>query len=327
MILRVLGDIELALAVVDPVVEAVGGDAGGGRKIGRRLLAVLHPHLHRDADLLVAVALAHLRAIEVLDDRQMHVDRPLVAQRLLQRDVEHGVEQVLLAAQDVRDAHLGIINHHREVIGGHAVALADDEVLHLAGRHALAGPEHGIVEAVLLHRHGEAHDVRPVLGLILPDLRIGELRPAIDERPLLLLGLLAHGIELLARLVGLVGLAVGDQLLDERVVDRGALRLVDQLGVVPLQPKPAQVLQQLVAGLLGRAGQIGILDAQQKPPAEVAGQQPVEQRRAGAADVQIAGGRRAKRVTTVWFMVQDYRQETRVSSRPSGSAQALPCRR
>jgi hypothetical protein len=44
---------------------------------------------------------------------------------------------------------------------------------------------------------------------------------------------------------------------------------------------------------VGRARAIGVLDAQDEAPAVVAREEPVEQRGAGAADVQVAG--RARR--------------------------------
>jgi hypothetical protein len=48
----------------------------------------------------------------------------------------------------------------------------------------------------------------------------------------------------------------------------------------------------------GRALAVGVLDAQQELAAGVAGVEPVEQRRARAADMQEAGGRGGKRVTS-----------------------------
>ena len=67
------------------------------------------------------VALAHLRAVLVQDERDVCVLRRLDSERAEERDVLGRVRQMILAADDVRDAHLQIINHVYEVKHGHAV--------------------------------------------------------------------------------------------------------------------------------------------------------------------------------------------------------------
>jgi hypothetical protein len=63
---------------------------------------------------------------------------------------------------------------------------------------------------------------------------------------------------------------------------------------VPLQPHPAQVVQDRLLGFAGRSLEIGVLDAQDEGALLAARQQPVEQCRPGVADVQMAGGRRGE---------------------------------
>ena len=63
---------------------------------------------------------------------------------------------------------------------------------------------------------------------------------------------------------------------------------------VPIQPEPAQAVEDDVHGLLRVARGVGVLDAQDERAAGVAGIKPVEQGRARAADVQIAGRRWSK---------------------------------
>jgi competence protein ComEC len=71
----------------------------------------------------------------------------------------------------------------------------------------------------------------------------------------------------------------------------GALELEDGVAV-PIEAEPAHPVEDRVDRRLGRARAIGILDAQQELAAVMAREQPVEQRRARAADMQIAGRRR-----------------------------------
>ena len=56
--------------------------------------------------------------------------------------------------------------------------------------------------------------------------------------------------------------------------------------LVPIEPEPAQSIEDDLDRLLGIARHVGILDAQDESAAGVPGIQPVEQRRARPADVQ-----------------------------------------
>ena len=69
-----------------------------------------------------------MRAVAVQDERDVRVLRRLDAERAEQRDVLGGVAQVILAANDVRDAHLQIVHDVDEVEHGLAVGAHDDEV-------------------------------------------------------------------------------------------------------------------------------------------------------------------------------------------------------
>lgn len=71
----------------------------------------------------------------------------------------------------------------------------------------------------------------------------------------------------------------------------GAGELGDDVSI-PVEAQPAQTVQDGVDRRLGGAGTIGILDAQEELPAMVSCEKPVEQRRAGAADMQETRRRR-----------------------------------
>src|SRR6185436_2478446 len=60
--------------------------------------------------------------------------------------------------------------------------------------------------------------------------------------------------------------------------------------LVPVQAEPAQRVDDEVDVLVGGARLVGVLDAQDEGAAVVARVEPVEERRAGATDVQVSGG-------------------------------------
>src|SRR6476469_3279529 len=69
-----------------------------------------------------------------------------------------------------------------------------------------------------------------------------------------------------------------------------ALELVGDLAI-PIEAEPRQAVEDRLDRRLGRAGAVGVLDAQQVLAAMVLGEQPVEERGAGAADMEVAGRR------------------------------------
>ena len=112
---------------------------------------------------------------------------------------------------------------------------------------------------------------------------------AVDpERAALGLRLLALRGQLLLAHPAAIGVAALEQLVRDFGVARPELRLVIFVPV-PIEAEPAHPVEDRVDRLVGRARLVGILDAQQELAAVVAGEQPVEQRRARAADVQEAG--------------------------------------
>ena len=86
-------------------------------------------------------------------------------------------------------------------------------------------------------------------------------------------------------------MAIGQQFAGDLGVAFGAGELIDDLAI-PIEIEPGQAIEDGGDRGLGGAGAVGILDAQAELAAVVAGVEIVEQRGAGAADVQEAGGRR-----------------------------------
>ena len=91
----------------------------------------------------------------------------------------------------------------------------------------------------------------------------------------------------------MVGLALGQQLLRHLGMTLGAGDLADHFAIV-IQAQPGQALEDRLGRFGGRAGAVGIFDAQQELAAARAGIEPVEQRRACPADMQKAGRRGGK---------------------------------
>ena len=79
------------------------------------------------------------------------------------------------------------------------------------------------------------------------------------------------------------------QLLDRQPMQLDPLAL-DHRCAIPGQAQPAEAIENVVGELLLAALPIGVFYAQQELATVVTGEQPVENRRAGRADVQAAGG-------------------------------------
>ena len=61
---------------------------------------------------------------------------------------------------------------------------------------------------------------------------------------------------------------------------------------VPIEAKPPQAVENAADHGLRRSLDVGVLDAEHEHAAVAAGEQPVEERGAGAADVKVTSGRR-----------------------------------
>src|SRR5699024_5794274 len=73
-----------------------------------------------------------------------------------------------------------------------------------------------------------------------------------------------------------------------------AVRAADLHPLVPVQPEPAEGVEELFVGLLRVPRRIGVFDPEDELPAGVAGVGPVEQGGSDQPDVRGAGGRGAK---------------------------------
>src|SRR5690606_2762473 len=277
--------VEQALHLLDgeDLLVAVG-PAQADQVVEQRVRQVAHVAVLHDVG--GAGALAELRAVLVEDHRQVRERRRLGAQRAVDVDLARGVVDVVVAAHHVGDAHVQVVHHHGEVVGGIAVGPEDHQVVELGvgdldAALDLVVPGHHAVERVL-----QADDA---VGIVAP----GRAAVAVGAVVARLLagghGGLAHGVQLLARFVGIVGMAGGHQLFGHLAIALHAGGLVDGAFVV-VQAQPVHRLEDGVDRGLGAALAVGVLDAQDELPAAAARLQPAVQRGAGTTDVQVAGG-------------------------------------
>ena len=187
----------------------------------------------------------------------------------------------------MRDGHVVIVHHDGVLVGGRAVTAQDDHVVQLGVRHA-----HGALHAILHHRlalprRAQADDERAFAIRAVPPGAVEPLRPPFS------LGAVPGGRDLLRWRPAAKGVPAVEHGVSDLGMAGGPRRLVD-LGCVPIQAEPIQTVQDRILERIGRPRAVGVLHPQQELAAVVAGEQIVEERRAGPADVQQAGGRRGE---------------------------------
>src|SRR2546423_12077259 len=229
-----------------------------------------------------------------------------MAQGLEQEDVLWRVRQVLLAADDVADLHVGVVDDDREVVERRAVAAEDDEVAAQVGGIDLDPAPDEIVE-----RNRPIADAEPGRGpatLLLEPRTIlrGEPGAAAAVARRLVSGLLAlpFGLQLRRRAVAVVGMIRGEQ-------GRGGLAVAIQTlhlavrpvgapieprvwvrALVPAHARPTEADQDVALVFRRRAGDVRVLDPEDEAPAAAPRKEIVEERSPDAADVKRAGGTR-----------------------------------
>ena len=106
------------------------------------------------------------------------------------------------------------------------------------------------------------------------------------------------------------------------VIEGTALALVDRLAV-KIQAQPFEHFQDLIDVARGGKLRVGVLDAQKHLPIAVTGIQPVEQGRAGSAQVRQPGGRRSETQSRASGLGRLRRRRTH---RRHGEARSCGCR-
>ena len=230
--------------------------------------------------------------------------RHAVAERLEQQDVLGRVADVVLAADDVADAHRRIVDDDREVVERRPVAAHDDEVPAEVGRIDLDPVADQVVPRDDALADAEAEGALAALGLALRALVRREVgTPAHVARRQLrgLLGL-AVGVELLGRAVARVREVLREQPGGRLRVALEALHLSvwrvrpdvlrprDARSLVPGDAQPVQPVEDVALERLGAPGDVGVLEPEEERAPLVASMQEVEQRGPRGPDVQRPRG-------------------------------------
>ena len=163
-------------------------------------------------------------------------------------------------------------------------------------------PAHLVVEgARALARHLQAHDRAPALRRERRGLRgrRGHPAAAVDEPLLAALRRLALGLDFLGGRIVAVCESAGKQPVHRLPVARLPRRLevrrvraVHLRALVPVEPEPAEPVEDRLQCLPDVAPLVGVVDAQNELAAVPARVQPIEQGGPHAADVQVTGGAR-----------------------------------
>mmetsp|Transcript_11651 Transcript_11651/g.29670 ORF Transcript_11651/g.29670 Transcript_11651/m.29670 type:complete len:216 (+) Transcript_11651:1990-2637(+) len=176
--------------------------------------------------------------------------------RAVDQNLSERVWQVFLGPDDVRDAHEGIVHGHAEVVHGHTPASQNDEVAE-----GVRVPSHLTADRItdghnLVLGNTEADAIGITFGDPFRDFLLGRIGPRARVHGGLpfLLGLGLHGGEVGVRAEARVRHPLVHQLLRLLLVDAEPLALPVRAEVtstttsrgralVPIQPKPPQILQ------------------------------------------------------------------------------------
>ena len=259
-----------------------GAEAGEQRQQGERL----DPRLAQGVDPGRAEALGQLAFGR---DEQGFVGevRRRAAERFEHLDLGRAVRDMVLAADDVGDGEVEVVDHAGEQIEPAAVGAADDGVADQRRVELLVAAD----EVVPLDRRGVVEAEAPVRGDAFGDGRVGGLA-LIDRRQAAAEQHLAAEVEFFGGFVAGVDAARRLQPLELALVEGEALGLAD--GGVGLEAEPGEVGVDRLDERFGRALGVGVVDPQQELAALRQREQGIVERGADIADVEPAGRRRGE---------------------------------
>ena len=215
----------------------------------------------------------------------------LPAERAIDVHLPRRIGQVIVAPDDLRHAHVVVVDHHGQHVGGRPVGAQQHEVVEVAVRPG-DGALHGIVQRRLTVLRGLEADYGLDAGGGLGRVAV---TPAsvVARRPAFFPGEVAHLLELGRRGIAMIGPALGQQACGRFAMTLHPLGLIDHV-TVPIEPEPRQSVDDGVDGRCRGALAVRVLDPQQHLAAAPPRIEPVEQRRPGAADMQKPRRRRRK---------------------------------
>jgi hypothetical protein len=196
---------------------------------------------------------------------------------------------VIIAPDHVGDLHRDVVRHHGEVVDRAPVAPEDDEVVEIVPLEA--DPlVHRVVPSDFLIRHPEPDTELKSLRQALIDFLLAQpaAAPVITERHAGLVGPGPLGVQLFLGAEAPIRLVPRQHRLGIGPV-AVAVTALEEGPLVVGNPQPGEAVENHLGVRLGAPLLVGVLDPQDEGPAGVLGEQPVEQRRAGAADMEVAG--------------------------------------
>src|SRR3990167_7043183 len=196
---------------------------------------------------------------------------------------------MIISPDDMGDAHIDIVYDHAKIVSRGAIGPGEDEIVKLLVFKNNSAFD-GIVHDCCTASQGKEVDR---IGLILGQGRNDSLLRAagavVSRLSLFFQGGLALGFQLLGSAIAGIGLPCGEKFLDLLFVKRVSLGLIEW-ALVPVELQPFQGLQDRFDRFGRRSFAVGILDAEDKLAAMVAGEKIVEQSRARTSNVEVPGG-------------------------------------
>ncbi len=250
--------------------------AQGVRQIAHRAIGV-------DAER--AMALRKLGAVRPMDQRNMRHDRRLPTERLIDLQLTRGVGQMVVAANDLRDAHVVIVDDDGEHIGRRSIRAQKDKIVEVLVGEGDAALYFVVDDSLALLLGAQTYD-RLDAGRRLGRIAVAPA-PVVAHRPTLGAGPLAHFAQLVGAGVTAIGAAGGEQALHDFAMALDPAELADRLAV-PFKAEPGEAVDDRFHGLVRRALAVGVFDAQQKRSAVTTRIEPVEQGGSRPADMQKA---------------------------------------
>ncbi len=183
-----------------------------------------------------AMALGEFRAVRPVDERDVRHDRNTPAERVVDLALACRIGEVIVAADDMSDTHVVVVDHHGQHVGGRAVGSQQHQVVQV-----LVLPRHAALDLVFddgltgerrLEPDHRLDAGRGFARIAVAPAAVVELRAALAARGL------AHLRELLGARIAMVGLAGGEQLLRHFSMARRTGELVDRLAV-PIDAEPS----------------------------------------------------------------------------------------
>src|SRR3989454_2383757 len=202
---------------------------------------------------------------------------------------------MIVATDDVRDAHVEVVYDDPEVVGRNAVCTQQHEVIQLRIRHGDCTFDEVVEDDIPLVGISETHHRRAVRGRDEP----GSLRALGPPAPVIARLLaaralaLAHRVQIFLARPAAVRLSLRDELLGDFLVPSEALHLEERT-LIPVEPEPAHGVEDRLHRGFGRALEVRVLDAQDEFTAVLSGVRPREESGPRPADMEVAGRARSK---------------------------------